>query len=35
MRRVAAYREERKKLERVRRAKAAMEEKPDAQKIGK
>jgi hypothetical protein len=33
MRRVAACREEReKKLERVRRAKAAMEENPDAQK---
>jgi hypothetical protein len=32
-RRVAAYREEReKKLERVRRAKAAMEENPNAQK---
>jgi hypothetical protein len=32
-RRVAAYREEReKKLERVRRVKAAMEENPDAQK---
>jgi hypothetical protein len=36
MRRVAAYREEReKKFERVRRAKAAMEENPDAQKKGK
>ena len=35
-RRVAACREEReKKLERVRRAKAAMEENPDAQKKGK
>jgi hypothetical protein len=35
-RRVAACREERgKKLERVRRAKTAMEEKPDAQKMGK
>jgi vacuolar-type H+-ATPase subunit I/STV1 len=33
---VAAYREEReKKLERVRRAKAAMEENPDAQRKGK
>jgi hypothetical protein len=32
-RRVAVYREEReKKLERVRRAKAAMEENPDAQR---
>nr|AVY91704.1 hypothetical protein Shy3280Sca011_036 [Saccharum hybrid cultivar SP80-3280] len=36
MRRVAACREEReKKLARVRRAKAAMEENPDAQKKGK
>jgi hypothetical protein len=36
MRRVAACKEEReKKLERVRRAKAAMEENPDAQKKGK
>jgi hypothetical protein len=35
-RRVATYREEReKKLERVRRAKTAMEENPDAQKKGK
>jgi hypothetical protein len=35
-RRVAAYREEReKKLERIRRAKAAMEENPDAQRKGK
>jgi hypothetical protein len=35
-RRVAAYIEEReKKLERVRRAKTAMEENPDAQKKGK
>jgi len=35
-RRVAAYREEReKKLERVRQAKAAMEENPDAQRKGK
>jgi hypothetical protein len=35
-RRVAAYREEREnKLERVRQAKAAMEENPDAQKKGK
>jgi vacuolar-type H+-ATPase subunit I/STV1 len=35
-RRVAAYREEReKKLERVRRAKTAMEENPDAQRKGK
>jgi hypothetical protein len=35
-RRVAAYREEReKKLERVRRAKAAMEENPDALRKGK
>jgi len=34
--RVAAYREEReKKLERVRLAKAAMEENPDAQRKGK
>jgi vacuolar-type H+-ATPase subunit I/STV1 len=33
---VAAYREEReKKLERVRRAKAAIEENPDAQRMGK
>jgi hypothetical protein len=36
MRCVAAYREERKKkLERVRRAKAAMEENPDVQRKGK
>ena len=36
MRRVAAYREEReKKLERARRAKAAMEENPDAPRKGK
>ena len=35
-RRVVAYREEReKKLERVRRAKAAMEENPDAPRKGK
>jgi vacuolar-type H+-ATPase subunit I/STV1 len=35
-RRVAVYREERgKKLERVRRAKIAMEENPDAQRKGK
>jgi hypothetical protein len=35
-RRVAVYREEReKKLERMRRAKAAIEENPDAQKKGK
>ena len=35
-RRVAAYRAEReKKLERVRRAKAAMEENPDAERKGK
>jgi hypothetical protein len=35
-RRVAAYREEReKKLELVHRAKAAMEENPDAQRKGK
>ena len=35
-RRVAAYREEReKKLERARRAKAAMEENPDALRKGK
>ena len=36
MRRVAVYREEReKKLERARRAKAAMEENPDALRKGK
>ena len=35
-RRVAAYREEReKKLEHVRRAKASMEDNPDAQRKGK
>jgi hypothetical protein len=35
-RRIATYREEReKKLERVRRVKAAMEENPDAQRKGK
>ena len=36
MRRVASYREEReRKLERAQRAKAAMEENPDAQRKGK